>query len=773
MDNLSPSYQTMAMGSPFSDDPFFFSALLNFDSFPDQFLSNELGAHQVFANWSQIASPASNRGDNISPFGPSADPNVADENPVQCNSMVPKPVPGASLAERMLRALSLFKESSYSGILAQVWIPVKQGDNYVLTTSDQPFLLDQVLAGYREISRGFIFPAKEGLPGRVFTSCMPEWTTNVEYYREQEFVRKKHAITHEVHGSMGLPVFDPSEGSCVAVLELVTKREKTDFDAEMNSVCNALQAVNLSTTNPQTFRHQQSLTKSQKLAFAEILDVLRAICHAHMLPLALTWVPTRKPTNIPGPQSKTVLEIHEPACYASDPHMQEFLHACAEHMLEPAQGIAGKALESNVPFFSSDVREYTIRDYPLAHHARKSNLRAAVAVRLRSGFTGNDDYVLEFFLPVNCRGCEEQQLLLNNLSGTMQRMCRSLRTVSEAELSTINKAGHCDVKEVLGHSDGTDTDAGGEEFTNFSFDEAEEMHNEKTQSSSTRSMERKRSTSEKNISLSVLQRYFSGSLKDAAKSLGVCPTTLKRICRLHGIARWPSRKINKVNRSLKKIQHVINSVQGVEGGAFKYDPATGCLVTGPEHDKPTVPLSVPKLEQPDYIPPSGHPKKPKDQSPTENLNLDCSGGTRDQSHLVSSSMTDSSSGSASSHPTFKKKPDCEKPMSVDVNGAVPFVTVKATYKEDTVRFKFGPSLGYAKLSEEIEKRFKLLSGTFQIKYKDDEEEWVNLSNDLDLRECADVMDSIGSRNVKILVRETPLCVIRGSSASSSCLVMES
>ncbi|RZS14107.1 hypothetical protein BHM03_00045766 [Ensete ventricosum] len=354
---------------------------------------------------------------------------------------IPRPFEGVSLPERMLKALSLLKESSCGGILAQVWRPIKQGDQCILSTSEQPFLLDEILAGYREISRQFTFSAKEapglftGLPGRVYISGMPEWTSNVIYYRKFEYLRVDYAISHEVRGSLAVPVFDPYEGSCLAVLELVTTRERPNFDAEMETVCNALQV-----SAAVTF-------KSQISAFSEILDVLRTVCHAHKLPLALTWVPVwyddggvndlsnddiggMKPT-----ARRLALRTQESACYVNDMQMQDFLHACAEHRLEKGQGIAGKALQSNHPFFSPDVKVYDIREYPLAHHARKFDLRAAVAIRLRSTYTGNDDYILEFFLPVNCGGNIEQQLLLNSLSNTMQRICRSLRTVSDATVA--------------------------------------------------------------------------------------------------------------------------------------------------------------------------------------------------------------------------------------------------------------------------------------------------------------------------------------------------
>lgn len=918
------------IGSPMgSDDPFGVAAMMNFDGFSElcspsvadqifSLLNDPSSAQQMLAMWSSLGSSPrasamredmafdtypgpvdttatiaqrTNPASTLNPTGmdrglKDSDELVPNNGSQQASNIIPRPV-GNFLADKMLMALSLFRKSLGDGVLAQVWMPVEHDGHVVLSTFEQPFLLDQDLAGYREVSRNFLFPVKEepglhlGLPGRVFISGVPEWTSSVLYYSKPEYLRIDHALRHEIRGSLAMPIYDPSKGTCCAVLELVTNKEKLNFDAEMDSVCNALQAVNLQTTTDRS--NQKVYSENQKSAFTEILDVLRAICHAHMLPLALTWVPTSngidngycvgKNTEVDSQSGKAVLRIHESACYVNDAKVKGFLHACSERHLEKGQGIAGRALKSNLPFFSPDVKDYSIEDYPLAHHARKFGLRAAVAIRLRSMYTGNDDYILEFFLPVNCKGCGEQQMLLNNLSSTMQKICKSLRTVSEAEVDSVSASAAAMCKKTnesclpTGNSESSSHDdqpIAESAFQDLSLcDQQGDREPDQAHTSSMRVAEKKRSTSEKNFSLDVLRKYFSGSLRDAATSLGVCPTTLKRICRQHGISRWPSRKINKVNRSLKKIQTVINSVHGVDR-SLQYDPATGSLVPAASlSDKmlssacdvlPTSSVgkaveekSSPKSEQGFSSPDgwqretsefhvSGVPKREGGQVLANNINgsrnyvsdvanvtqpsnsreaqgslyaigavnslhtretgyINCltslhpsieedktmgrnssfvqqadvtmidDHDTKEHNHPSTSDMTDSSSGSASSQPSFKGNPG-----QTLKDRSSPALTMKATYNGDTVRFKFLPAMGWYHLLEEVAKRFKLTTGAFQLKYKDDEDEWVILANDSDLQECVDILESTGSRNVRLQVRDLP-CLI-SSSGSSSCLQVE-
>jgi hypothetical protein len=66
----------------------------------------------------------------------------------------------------------------------------------------------------------------------VFISKIPEWTSSLIYYSKPEYFRAKHASDHEVRGSFAL-IFDPDEMSCCAVLELVSVKEKPDFNSEM------------------------------------------------------------------------------------------------------------------------------------------------------------------------------------------------------------------------------------------------------------------------------------------------------------------------------------------------------------------------------------------------------------------------------------------------------------------------------------------------------------------------------------------------------------
>lgn len=365
---------------------------------------------------------------------------------------------------------------------------------------------------------------------------------------------------------------------------------------------------------------------------------------------------------------------------------------------------------------------------------------------------------------------------------------------------------------------------------------------------------------------------FHSGICPCACSLVVCPTTLKRICRQHGITRWPSRKINKVNRSLKKIQTVLGSVPGVEGG-LKFDPSTVGFVTAgstkfqefnvlksfliPDKSTSADNLNAKqkgktitfnggedsqvKLEKDEYcagnsrsIPsssirhtsnicsgeadnssfakigfektgwncsanPNGGPHfvngseysrrsflktEKSDHNPAlrspisidDDDEMDVGPIVPDHNRPTTSSMTESSNGSgsllhgcrsSSSSQSFDEgKLSKVRKMSV-MSGSQ--ITVKATYKEDTVRFKFEPSAGCFQLYEQVSKRFKLQHGTFQLRYLDDDDEWVMLVNDLDLQECIDILENMGTQFAKLQVRDIPF-VTTGSSGGSNCFL---
>ncbi|KAL0019348.1 hypothetical protein WJX77_012335 [Trebouxia sp. C0004] len=70
----------------------------------------------------------------------------------------------------------------------------------------------------------------------------------------------------------------------------------------------------------------------------------------------------------------------------------------------------------------------------------------------------------------------------------------------------------------------------------------------------------------KKLRLADLQSQFGVGLKEAANKLGICPTTLKRACRRHGIQRWPRRQLARLTRAIDQIRSSGgNNAPGIPG----------------------------------------------------------------------------------------------------------------------------------------------------------------------------------------------------------------
>ena len=78
------------------------------------------------------------------------------------------------------------------------------------------------------------------------------------------------------------------------------------------------------------------------------------------------------------------------------------------------------------------------------------------------------------------------------------------------------------------------------------------------------------------------------------------------------------------------------------------------------------------------------------------------------------------------------------------------VTIKASFKEDIVRFRFPCSGSVIVLKD---KRLRMDVGTFDIKDLDDDHEWVKLACNADLDECMEISRHSGSHVIRLLVSD--------------------
>ncbi|KAI3797061.1 hypothetical protein L1987_39751 [Smallanthus sonchifolius] len=696
--------------------------------------------------------------------------------------------------ERLIHAIENIKRSSlHKNALIQIWLPENREGKKVLSTTDQLFSLGSdcpQLSNYRNISESYHFPADGdpkdiiGLPGRVFMGKVPEWTPDVRFFKTEEYPRVVHAKQYDVRGSVAVPIFDQDRKSCLGVIEVVMTTQKSNYAPEIEGVCKALEAVDLKSSES-TNLHKFKVTGGlYQAALPEILEILKSACRTHNLPLAQTWVPCIQQGKDGCRHSDTNL-IHcistvDLACYVHDSRFKDFQEACSEHHLLKGQGVVGRAFTTNQPCYFSDVTLMTKTEYPLSHHARVFGLCGVVAIRLRSTFTGNVDYVLEFFLPLACKDQEKQTSLLNSLSVIIQNVCRSLRIVTDKELLEEGSvvSGSVEVVKVeeitekpmnLFGIQQNDTGSGEGSFVNDGIKKPERRRGgQKT---------------EKTITLEMLRQYFAGSLKDAAKNLGVCPTTLKRICRQHGIQRWPSRKIKKVGHSLQKIQLVMDSVHGASG-SFQIESFYSNFPALASPDPKTSSLSPSRFNTIESKATEGVTKSlSPSSSQTSSSGQSSSSGNHPYPHPRTPTGEDTCNNvlkrarsdaelhvslyseyqepepkvfhKSHSHKLLTELPTVPTLTPKDGNARDEHILrIKVTYGEEKIRFRLQKDWGFSQLLQEIAKRFSINHiQEFHLKYFDDDSEWVLLTCDADLEECIDVYRSCKSGTIKLALVE--------------------
>jgi len=64
---------------------------------------------------------------------------------------------------------------------------------------------------------------------------------------------------------------------------------------------------------------------------------------------------------------------------------------------------------------------------------------------------------------------------------------------------------------------------------------------------------------QKQITVDQLSLMFHLPIKEVSEKLGICASVIQKFCRLHGIKRWPHRKIQSLDRKIDTVRHEIQT----------------------------------------------------------------------------------------------------------------------------------------------------------------------------------------------------------------------
>ncbi|KAD3641705.1 hypothetical protein E3N88_30929 [Mikania micrantha] len=631
--------------------------------------------------------------------------------------------------------------------LVQFWSRSNSGAYNLLKVVD-PFGLgihNPGLLNYRSESKRHCFHVDEECKEedlipivRVFRRRLPEWTCDLKNYRLKKHPLQDCAIRWNLQGYLVLPVFDSITMLCVGVLELITSSKHLDYHYEVQEVHRTLKEANL--TSPQAFDCPFSVNyKNIQHELDDIFNFLKDVCDTHKLPLAQTWtVSSRSSCYVATERNmeracnsfntrcigKVCMSTTGLPFYVKDLRFWHFREACRKHHLLKSKGVVGRALSSHGSCLCFDVAKLGEDEYSLVHNARMSGLTSCYAVYLHSN-EHDEGYILEFFLPINMKEDKDLQNLLQKmkmhfkstsfefgdlLSMDMIGMPMEASLLSSTmQLDTINKSSskqkmQLDLQRVLmdtcTHIDclnaQNQSDFGQVSHMNSSITSSEEMYVDDGITS-------------KNIDIVTVGKKCKSGEK---------PSSMKK---------WGKHKTDSLAS-----EHVRNYSKILVG------EATMSLES----------LSREILQQDSRETQTSQQTNDQDQHVCSEVSIANPKFVCKSNPSVH--IRETICGSYAHSGVYQSCPKKNKVSNVLDKR---MVTVKATFKDDMIKFIFPLSSGLSELKKQVAQRFKLEATRICLNYKDEDDDLILISCDADFHNLMPFSASpVGKNTIKLIVQ---------------------
>ncbi|PWA85635.1 PB1 domain, RWP-RK domain protein [Artemisia annua] len=243
------------------------------------------------------------------------------------------------------------------------------------------------------------------------------------------------------------------------------------------------------------------------------------------------------------------------------------------------------------------------------------------------------------------------------------------------------------------------------------------------------STKRRRKPKMDSVTMEAIQQNFGKPIGEASKRLGVSRSTLKRICRKLNIPSWPKprRNMKYKHLTIHVVVLLLVKVKRWSCSSNRHGFAGRWWICG-KH--------------------SAFVFKP-------NLTIEANG-----SSMISSSSKESDDSIETLNP-IPKPPQARSdmfPASPEKNMAkvsqdVRTVTVKATYKDDMIKFQFPLSSGLLELKHEVARRFLLDNTRLHLKYRDEDGDLILVACDADLSILIMPYSAttVGNNTIKLMV----------------------